>query len=112
MFTSQTKHKRGDMTGSRLKKAVSKRITAQFGEQPAQTAYPSNKTAEYLPKPLGEEQAASNSIWVSSQLLYLNLCELKYRLGGRSFEFCRTRVSRAQSRVTARLESEWAIHQW
>ncbi|KAF7979239.1 hypothetical protein HWV62_43210 [Athelia sp. TMB] len=66
MFASHTKHKRGDMTGSRLKKSVSKRIVAQFGEQQARTTYPSNKTAEHHAQPLDDEQVAHNNAWVSS----------------------------------------------
>lgn len=66
MFTSHTKHKRGDITGSRLKKSVSKRIVAQFGEQQARTTYPSNKPAEHIAQPLDDEQVARNNDWVSS----------------------------------------------
>ncbi|KAF7983639.1 hypothetical protein HWV62_20582 [Athelia sp. TMB] len=76
MFTSHTKHKRGDMTGSRLKKSVSKRIVAQFGERQARTTYASNKTAEHLAQPLDDEQVAHNNAWVSlnSHNLLVSAC--------------------------------------
>lgn len=65
MFESRKSGKRGAITGTRLKKASSQRILAQFGDQPVQAGYASVKSADRAPQRLEERRIVDNDAWVS-----------------------------------------------
>ncbi|KAF7980680.1 hypothetical protein HWV62_37115 [Athelia sp. TMB] len=68
MFESRKNGKRGDITGTRVKKASSQRILAQFGDQPAQSGYASVKSADREPQRLEERRIADNDAWAKNVL--------------------------------------------
>ncbi|KAF7965281.1 hypothetical protein HWV62_44683 [Athelia sp. TMB] len=68
MFESRKNGKRGAITGTRVKKASSQRILAQFGDQPAQSGYASVKSADRAPQMLEERRIADNDAWAKNVL--------------------------------------------
>ncbi|KAF7981417.1 hypothetical protein HWV62_33401 [Athelia sp. TMB] len=68
MFQSHKSKTRGAITGARLKKGSSRQIIAQFGDQPVQTEYPSNKSVDRKPQKLDEQRIVQNDSWAMDVL--------------------------------------------